>query len=275
MMSEFQFNLVLADRGWILERCALEIASRFPGYFVSEGARSDVDLNYYINYSAFRGKKAPVEIAFFTHVEPEPSAAQRFFKVASIVDYQIAMSRRYAKMLSRAGSTKVSVIPPGVDLETFTPRLRIGVVGRTYDSGRKGEDILREVMDMNGIEWRFTGQGWPGESRLYDREDMPEFYNSIDYLLVPSRYEGGPISVLEALASGKEVIASDVGWVRDFPHIRFRNGDAGSLRKVLEALVKKRQKLRHKVENYTWDNWAQRHDTLFRLAVKRSRGMSH
>lgn len=271
MTSEYRINLVLADRGWILERCANEIASRFDGYLIGDEGRSDVDLNYYINYSAFKERKSELEVAFFTHVEENPAAAQRFFDVATMVDVQICMTKRYAHQLARVGHRDVAVIPPGVDLDHFTPQVRIGVVGRTYPSGRKGEDLVEAVLDIKGIDWHFTGEGWPRESTYYSPEDLPAFYNSIDYLLVPSRYEGGPMSVIEALACGKEVIASDVGWVSNFPHIRFRNGDANSLRRVLESLVAKRARLRQSVESYTWERWAIRHDALFKRAIARKR----
>lgn len=270
MVAESRINLVLADRGWILERCAVEIASRHDGYIISDEGRSDVALNYYINYSAFRERKAPTEVAFFTHLEENDSARKRFFDVASAVDHQICMADRYAKPLMKAGHRHVSVFPPGVDLDRFRPKVRIGVVGRTYPSGRKGEDLVRAVIDLDGIEWHFTGEGWPLASTYYSPEDLPAFYNSIDYLLVPSRYEGGPMSVIEALACGREVIASDVGWISKFPHIRFRNGDANSLRKVLLSLVNKRERLRQSVQAYTWESWAEKHDKLFRILVSRT-----
>jgi hypothetical protein len=60
-------------------------------------------------------------------------------------------------------------------------------------------------------------------------EELPEFYRSLDYVLVPARIEGGPMCVLEALASGMEVIAPPVGWVPQFPHIEFKSSCAQSL----------------------------------------------
>ncbi|MHB0869706.1 MAG: glycosyltransferase [Chloroflexota bacterium] len=123
-------------------------------------------------------------------------------------------------------------------------------------------------MDEPGIEWHFTGQGWPGQAKHYEPEQMPSFYNSIDYVLVPAYYEGGPMSVLEALASGKEVIAPPIGFVQDYPHIQYNTGDAEDLRRVLRELVERRQRLRRTVAHRTWQAWAEDHDRLFRQLLR-------
>ncbi len=265
----FRVHIKIADRSWILEKLAAEIASR--SNHVSYGVLSNdqADIQYYMNYSCRQERVSPVEISFFTHAELDERARQRFFDVAADVDHCVAMSKRYADELRSAGVKNISTITPGVDLEAFVPKLRIGVVGRTYHTGRKGENIVSEVMDLPGIEWRFTGSGWPGESLNLANSEMPRFYNDLDYVLVPSLYEGGPMCVLEALACGIEVIASDVGWVSEYPHISFQNGDPESLRKVLRRLLDKRLKLRKSVIGRTWDAWAEEHLSLFdRLAPK-------
>lgn len=258
-------HIVIADEGWILERCARELEARLPYVTVGKEPDPKANLNYYVNYSCCQGAKRGKEAALFTHVEElSPPAALRFFDVARRVDHRVCMSEVYADRLKKAGLDSVSVITPGVDLDAYAPKVRIGVVGRTYHTGRKGEDLVRQVMDVPGIEWHFTGEGWPGPAKHYAADEMPAFYNSVDYILVPSYYEGGPMCVLEALACGKEVIAPPVGFVPDYPHIEFRTGDASDLRRVLRELVAKRDALRQSVLHRTWDAWAEEHDRLFR-----------
>lgn len=262
-------HIKIADRGWILEKCAQEIARRCGNVTHGTDADPSADLQYYINYSARSRRVSPTEVAFFTHSEMDESARRRYFEAAAEVDHCVCMSERYARELVDAGipAQKVTTIAPGVDLDEFQPKVRIGVVGRTYHTGRKGEALVAQVMDVPGIEWCFTGSGWPGPTVQVHSGQMADFYNSLDYVLVPSLYEGGPMSVLEGLACGVPVISSDVGWAREYPHIPFDNGDADSLREVLERLVAKRQTLRSSVVNRTWEAWAHGHLELFERLV--------
>ena len=102
--------------------------------------------------------------------------------------------------------------------------------------------------------------------------ELAGFYRDMDYILVPSLYEGGPMCVVEALACGREVVSSSVGWVDEFPHIGFENGNVADLRRVLLELIDKKRELRATVLDRTWDAWAEGHDRLFRdLLVQHGR----
>ncbi|WP_435656761.1 glycosyltransferase family 4 protein [Brucella pituitosa] len=260
----FFTHIKIADSGWILEKCASEIAKRSKYITYSLHEDETAQIQYYMNYSAYRKRVSPFELAFFTHSEHDEGARARYFSIAKQMDYRICMSDRYARELSSVtGCDAIQTIAPGIDVNVFKPKVRIGVVGRTYHTGRKGEAIVAQVMDIPGIEWCFTGSGWPGQAAMVKDDAMPDFYNGLDYVLVPSLYEGGPLCVLEGLACGKPIIASDVGWVDKYPHIPFQNGDAGSLREVLERLVAQRNELRESVLQTTWDAWAEGHLELF------------
>lgn len=263
MNMDYRVHIKIADRGWILEKCASEIAQRSTR--VTYGTEEDprADIQYYINYSARRARVSPIEIAFFTHSEKNEDARRRYFDVAREVDHRICMSKRYAEELLENDIAGISTIAPGVDLEAFKPKIRIGVVGRTYHTGRKGEALVAQVMDIPEIEWRFTGAGWPGPSTRISESAMGDFYNDLDYVLIPSLYEGGPMSALEGLACGVPIISADVGWVNEYPHIQFQNGNVDSLRAVLQELVAKRLALRESVLDKTWSAWADEHLQLF------------
>ncbi|HET7136220.1 MAG TPA: glycosyltransferase, partial [Casimicrobiaceae bacterium] len=183
----------------------------------------------------------------------------------------VTSSSKYTEILRADGAREVFTIPLGVDTQRFVPRIRIGVVGRTYPTtGRKGESLLARVMDLPFAEFVFTGEGWPLPAGHYDDDDLVAFYQSLDYLLVPSLIEGGPVPMLEALATSCKVIApSDIGMVQDFPHLPFRRGDGDDLRRVLEREIDERCRLRAAVLPFDWQRFAARHLDLFASLIER------
>ncbi len=103
-------------------------------------------------------------------------------------------------------------------------RLRILFVGRL--DRQKGVDILFSAMDMLG-ERAFAvvvGAAVVADVRSaltppnnvkvvgwIDRHDIAKLYASADMLVLPSRWEGLPITILEAMRAGLPVVASRVG----------------------------------------------------------------
>jgi glycosyltransferase involved in cell wall biosynthesis len=263
-------NIVTSDRGWILENLATQISSRLPYVKFGDGVDVDAAIQYYITYSCRYRRISPIEVGYFAHLEPEGEAYEKFFRTAKEVDYCISHAELYAHTLREHGIANVTAISPGVDLDRFMPKIRIGVVGRTYHTGRKGEHVVDQVMDIPEIEWSFTGEGWPDPALKLPDAVLPDFYRQLDYVLVPALYEGGPMSVVEALACGTEVISPPIGWVPEFPHIEYKVGDASDLRRVLLELVQKKRKLRETTLSRTWDAWAEGHDRVFRDLAARN-----
>lgn len=262
-------HIVISDRSWILERLASEIADRLD--YVTYDTEPDLkaQIVYYMTYGCRRHRIAPVEAALFTHYEESASGAcdaarESFWNAARDVDHCVCMCARYENMLREKEVPSVCTIPPGVDHDEMKVKVKIGVVGRTYHTGRKGEALVEQVMDIPEIEWHFTGSGWPGPARSIPPGKMGDFYHSMDYILVPALYEGGPMCVPEALACGRPVIAPPIGWVDMFPHIEYETGNADDLRRVLQAIVDERKSLAASTCNITWERWAQEHDALFR-----------
>lgn len=262
-------HIVTSDSGWILERLAREIADRLDYVTYSTQIDDTAAIQYYITYGARRRRVSKIEAAFFAHLERDPATRERFFAVADDIECCVCMADLYAQMLRDHGARRVVTLAPGVDFDENQPKVKIGVVGRTYHTGRKGEALVQAVYDTPGIEWHFTGEGWPGPARHVPHGEMGRFYNEMDYILVPALYEGGPMCVPEALACGTPVIAPPVGWVPDFPHIEYKTGDAEDLRRALREVVAERQAMRAKVLDRSWDAWARGHDELFRSLLAR------
>lgn len=257
-------SIVLSDRNWILERLGKELQSRLEGIDLNDAADPSADINYYITFACRKAPAPTLEMGWFAHMEQAPHLQELFYQTAREIDLPVTHSKLYRDLLHEAGSKHAIAIPPGVDLNRFVPKLRIGVVGRAYHTGRKGEGLVSQLMDMEGVDWHFTGTGWPKPGKFIPEDALPDFYRSMDFILVPALYEGGPMCVPEALAVGTPVIASDVGWVPEFPHIPFRNGDAEDLRRVLTEQLDVKKKLHASTESFTWDNYAEAHDRAFR-----------
>jgi len=255
-------HVVLADRGWVLERIGSELARRLEYVSLGDDVDPAASWNYYVNYTAFHRPGPTRDLAFFTHVEDAvPDAARRFFRVAEQVEHRICMSRIYADRLARHGLDDVHVIRPGVELETFTPKLRVGLAGPPADEARS---LVASLADVGYLDWHAAADGWPVPRRDVDPRSRAPFYRSIDCLLVTSPDTDGSMAAVEAIACGKEVVAPDAGLARELPHVSYRAGDRDDLLRALRGLHQRQLEVREAVLESTWDRFAGEHDRLFR-----------
>jgi len=177
--------------------------------------------NIYVPYYLLQ-HKSPRDIALFTHYDN----VEHWDRAAELADVCWAMSANTAKHLP-AEKTVVVPIPPDPQ---FHRKIVFGVSGRDYagcGTNRKRTDWIDRLRKIPGIEIRFTN----GELSW---TDMPAWYRGIDYLLVLADNEGGPMGVVEAVASGTPVIAPNVGLAWDYPVIRYNDFDdlAGIIRRL-------------------------------------------
>lgn len=266
--------IVYPQDGWILQRMAEELLTRVPE---AHGLRHDTPslwetggvldtgpqhINYFINYALMRRPTGKFDAAWFTH----PEADGLFYKIAQSVDLAICNCDQYRDQL-RSMNVCAETILPGVGKQ-FVPRLRLGFMGRFANyAWRKGADILEKVSRLPFVDLYVSGGN-------LSAEDLPGFYNSIDYVLVTSRYEGGPMCLLEGIACGKKVICPlDVGAAQQFREhvIAYENGSWESLEALLRKLQQKRLDVAEAVASCTWSNWALQHLRFFRQYATKSR----
>jgi glycosyltransferase involved in cell wall biosynthesis len=162
----------------------------------------------------------------------------------------VANSAGLRNLAKRFDSTvDICVVPNGVDLERFPVTQRTWSPPRILSVGRivhqKGLDMamaaLAGLMDLDW-EWRIAGDGpeLPQlkakareghlESRVQflgwqTRDQLRQEYANANLFLFPSRHEGMPNAVLEAMASGLPVIATRIAGNEDL----VREGETGVL----------------------------------------------
>jgi len=125
-----------------------------------------------------------------------------------------------------------AVTEDGVDLNVFRPEgldrfetvgereIVIGWVGNSKWASDLEEDfkglhsILRPVLEELQAEgWRIKARFADRQERFIPHHEMPAYYNAIDIYVCPSKIEGTPNPVLEAMACGVPVVSTDVGIV--------------------------------------------------------------
>jgi glycosyltransferase involved in cell wall biosynthesis len=206
-----QYNLVLQDRNWVMEKLANHFSKYIPGSQISNKADLQSDINFYFNWHGMVSKTR-FDVCYFTHIED----INWWNRISSACDVAISMGKKYLNKLPE-DKTIIFYPPP---FENFLPqkKTKILVVGRSYQSGRKNLESLDTIRDLDNIELTFTG------GRLSE-DELKQAYLNTDYILVTSKIEAGPMCVVEAISMNKPVIAPDVGWCWDYPVIKYNNKD--------------------------------------------------
>jgi glycosyltransferase involved in cell wall biosynthesis len=187
------------------------------------------------------------------------------------VDGVIAISRKIAELLVQAGvrAERIRLIHSGIDPAPFKMSESQGtsqgptVVGTVAVlEKRKGHRFLLEAaaaLKRQGhrVKYRWAGEG--SERQALERQILasglqgevefagfvgavPGFLSAIDIFVLPSLYEGLGVSVLEAMAAGKPVVATRAGGLPEIVDdgvtgVLVPPGDAQALARALASLV--------------------------------------
>jgi glycosyltransferase involved in cell wall biosynthesis len=191
----------------------------------------------------------------------------------------------------RVSDDKVVVIYNGIDFEKFelgkkplNSKLTLGFIGRFVKlkdpecflkslvilknkyklepevmmaGGGELEPILKEFITQNNLN-KVLFTGWVDE--------VVKWLKKVDILVVPSKEEGLPLTVLEGLVANKIVVASDIDPMKELISPRdngvlFRVGDAESLARELNNLLTDPHLARNYFDNISL--WINKNRTLF------------
>ena len=191
------------------------------------------------------GRRRPAIVVSERSVEDFRSRSGRVLDHAlrTLTDRYIGNSADVGAFISRAHAVDpsvVAVIPNGLDRTVFncegrtasgSPPWKIGCVGRLIRE--KGFDLmiaaLPEVLRARDVELHIAGRGplleeletaaagLPVHFRgfLSQPADVARFLRELDLFVMPSRWEGLPNAVLEAIACGTPVVATDAPGVAE------------------------------------------------------------
>jgi glycosyltransferase involved in cell wall biosynthesis len=213
-----------------------------------------------------------------------------------------AVSDEVAQRLLDSGvpAEKIKIIANGIDVQAFEhgqplPALScvgekvVGMVAR-LDLQKGFEYLLRAVRElcntMNGFKVVIVGEG-PDRPAIEamvqeyglqssvilagQQSDMPGVYAAMDIFVLPSLNEGLPMTILEAMAASKPVVATRVGAIPKVINdgengllINPRNSEA--LRNALASLLSDPDKCRRMGERA--HDWVSRNYTSEAMAIK-------
>jgi len=270
---------------WILARLACHLA-KYNGWGIGTRPDPRAHVNIFFPYLKWRfskwteGKTA----AFFTHYDTNDKyKCKHWNHLAANTNLRVTMAEQYARKLQKHGLT-INVTPP-VESDRFRlkgkakhERPVIGVSGDVYRGGRKGEHLVRQLAKDHSKEWKFVGSGmvafhkdWPIRTKRYRWKDMPDYYRMLNVFLCTSLIEGGPVTVLEALACGRPIVVPHgVGLINELPDddgiYRYEAGNYGQMVTALELAVKDKTPL-EQLRGYVVDRTPERYAREWKEAV--------
>ena len=220
-------------------------------------------------------------------------------------DAVIANSRGLRDLaLAFDSSIEIPIIPNGVDATRYTSQSRNWLPPQLFSVGRivhqKGLDLgLRALAGLKDLDWhwniagdgpqmntlkslarelgmadRVTFLGWQS------REELEKDYHQANLFLFPSRHEGMPNAVLEAMSSGLPVVATRIAGSEELvldgvTGLLVNPEDVDSLRDGLSRLIveeKMRMQMgqasRQRVETeYSWEHVARQYSTILQSLI--------
>ena len=261
--------------------CLTEFQANLLSFITREGTNYDILRSHYWT-SALVAEKIKKQLgipdivtfhtlgavknrAFGGRLEPELRIKSEKEIVATVDRVVTSTPEGKSNLINLYGSSpdKVSVIPPGVDLDFFRPKDK-ETARRELDleeykrvllfAGRlqpfKGLDLLLHAMTylpnhgftrllvvggnagkgdelakMNSLVKELGISNMVGFVGAVEHKNMSKFYNAADICVIPSYHESFGMVALEALASGTPVVASRVGGLATI----VKDGETGYL----------------------------------------------
>jgi glycosyltransferase-like protein len=277
-----------------------------------------VGANSLYELKRFKELKAPT-VRTIHHVDEFRGKVLTEFQEKSIhlLDNKIVVSKYWKDALKKGFNVNAHLVYNGIDLARFSPSknamTRTGRHSILYVGGleaRKGVEYLLLAMELVQKEipdskLTIIGRAGLTSGESYNERDMFEnladrigigdsvlfrdfvsegrlkqYYQRCDVYVLPSRMEGWGLTLMEAMALKKPVVASRVGGIPELVD-HGKNGllvPSGDVKGLADSIVRilKDKKLatdfgraaRRKVELFTWDRTAKMTLKIYQKALK-------
>lgn len=233
-------------------------------------------------------------IVLFTHPK-EDLDQSRAVRLLNLSGHIACMCGLFTELLKSWGvaSGKIHTILLGADSDLFLGHKRghgrIGFCSAYY--ARKNPSLVLGIVErLPHRQFVLVGRNWQDFERFdelielpnleykeIEYADYPQFYGSLDVFVSPSRLEGGPMPLLEAMMSNVFPVASNTGHAPDLiadgvNGFLFEPDDSvehicGLIECALQDTV---TDIRSTVKQYTWQRFASQIRDL--LLVQSARG---
>jgi glycosyltransferase involved in cell wall biosynthesis len=253
---------------------------------ISQHSDTKADVNHYIIYSAYKGKKTKVDTLMVTHID----ALRKFCRLRGqlkIADMGICMSSQTVENLVKAGipREKLCYINPAHD-GLIKPRpITIGIASKIFRDGRKNERYILKLIKYiapRDFKFKIMGEGWQSivdkmrkkmfeveYHEKFDYEVYKELMPTLDYYLYVGKDEG-QMGVVDALAAGVPTIVTPQGYHLDAVNgITYAINNFGDILNVFNEIALKKRRLINSVSNWTWEEYAKKHVKIWTALLTR------
>jgi glycosyltransferase involved in cell wall biosynthesis len=149
---------------------------------------------------------------------------------SQFIDFAVVSESLFSSALTLGLRTPGAVLPLGVSTDLYDADVASGlsVVGyaaamsreNTFGVEGKRGRLAKEAAEKAGLLFR-PATDLAGHRMSLSYQQMPEYYKSVDAVLMSSLQEGAGLPVIEAAAAGRLVIGTPVGH---FPRLAYNGG---------------------------------------------------
>ena len=288
--------LLIADvPNWIFHRHCQELTARlsdefaFTTKFAGEPFNeADFDLIYPLEFNLVDAARIGDPRKYVTGIRSH-CTWQRLGFEQSIATLKAGFAHVHAvsTRLQRIFAPHVpslTLLSHGVDTDFFQPRaqaaspagkLRLGWAGNRLSPNKGFAELIAPLGQLPGVELVFCGYA----DKNLNREQMREFYASVDAVVCASDFEGNNNTLLEAAATGRALVTTDTGTVPEYLN---HGASALIVERTLPALAAAVATLRDQpalraqlgtaarasvVAKFSWATAAEAHRAFFRAAL--------